>query len=1034
MTFLPIVQRELRIAARRRGTYWTRLAVALPAAGIGVVTFALTLGNVSPQQTGKFIFQGLAGLLLLYCLAYGRRATADCLSLEKRDGTLGLLFLTDLKGHDVVLGKLAATSLGGFYGLLAVLPVLSVCLLLGGVTSGEFWRMALVLVDTFLLSLGIGMLGSAMTRDFRRAMAANFLLLLAVVILLPALAVALAFFSTAHRFMPGLLYTCPPYAFYLSFDSVYRSAPAHFWGCVGTIHGVTWLLVLAASWVVPLSWQDQPTRNRASRWRELWQRWNFGQAEMRPAFRRQLLEVNAYYWLAARARLKPVHVWTFLGFMTAWWCVGWMTSGEMWFDVTAMALTALMLNFALKVWVAIEAGQELADDQRSGAVELLLSVPLTVREILRGQLLALRRQFLKPALVVIGVELVFMWSLSLRAPTAETIVTWLAMLVILVADLFALAGVAMLRALTARNHNHATVGTLLRILVLPWALFGIIVGGLNLWFVLSLGPEWSPSWEFYLALWFGFSLAVDLFFGLSAWWQLRTKFREIALRRFNPAPSRFAQWLRRHKPAVVDPLGRRPKALAASASPGSPVVLAGRNTMSGSVPVGQAIGGSHVPASGAQERKPAGASENAGSPGGTATAAEPADTSRRLWRRRAIVGGAVLCLACVAAWWLWPRPSIPPPITVALSQSKGPLRVFPGVAGVFMILPDGSLWRWGQAGGSQLPRATVPEQVGTNTDWMQVAGAGRHCAGLRTDGTIWEWGSRGSHLSSEPEQIDSGHVWVGIGASLTHSVALRRDGTVWAWGQNAMGQLGNGPGPSQTNFVQVGTNNDWSAVSGYWNSTFALRKDGTLWVWGGIWYRSSGTRGTMKNFVWPTRVCAETNWSGFIASASPLVRNRSGELWDPTFAAPNPDAPAPASCRLVSTNSGLDRAAVAMVGATNLYEVRSDGSLWEKEYQVGSGTGSADDKWRRVGQRSDWVSLWGGGGTVLGLTSDGTVWTWGLDPGREPVFGISSKLNMARARFQAIFGTRAPGGFNYSASPPYNQEPRPLMRMTKATN
>ena len=134
MTVLPIVDRELRVAARQRATYWTRLGIASGAIFVGLVVFVLTSG-LAPQQTGRHIFTWLAGSLLGYCLAYGRRATADCLSQEKRDGTLGLLFLTDLKGHDVVLGKLVATSLRGFYGLLAVFPVLAVPLLLGGTTS-----------------------------------------------------------------------------------------------------------------------------------------------------------------------------------------------------------------------------------------------------------------------------------------------------------------------------------------------------------------------------------------------------------------------------------------------------------------------------------------------------------------------------------------------------------------------------------------------------------------------------------------------------------------------------------------------------------------------------------------------------------------------------------------------------------------------------------------------------------------------------------------------------------------------------------
>ena len=36
---------------------------------------------------------------------------------------LGLLFLTDLRGHDIVLGKLAATSLRAVFGLVAIVPV-----------------------------------------------------------------------------------------------------------------------------------------------------------------------------------------------------------------------------------------------------------------------------------------------------------------------------------------------------------------------------------------------------------------------------------------------------------------------------------------------------------------------------------------------------------------------------------------------------------------------------------------------------------------------------------------------------------------------------------------------------------------------------------------------------------------------------------------------------------------------------------------------------------------------------------------------
>jgi len=99
MTFLPIVERELRVAARRHGTYSMRLFMALTAIGLGIFLYGANV-RTPPATLGRMIFQGFSVLALIYCLASGRRLTADCLSAEKREGTLGLLFLTDLRRHD----------------------------------------------------------------------------------------------------------------------------------------------------------------------------------------------------------------------------------------------------------------------------------------------------------------------------------------------------------------------------------------------------------------------------------------------------------------------------------------------------------------------------------------------------------------------------------------------------------------------------------------------------------------------------------------------------------------------------------------------------------------------------------------------------------------------------------------------------------------------------------------------------------------------------------------------------------------------
>jgi hypothetical protein len=208
-------------------------------------------------------------------------------------------------------------------------------------------------------------------------------------------------------------------------------------------------------------------------------------------------------------------------------------AGMNWSEEPFNLTTALLLNSVLKIWIAIEAGQHLAEEQKMGTLELLLSTPLNERGILRGQILALKRQFLKPLLVVIGIELLFMivlWRYSFLSSEqiAKQIIFGLAGIALLGLDLVALTGVALTTALTARTPNHAAAATILRVLFLPWALFAAVAAIANLW--TSGGTD--LNWKFFLNLWFWLGVVADAAFGLPAWWQLQTQFRELALRRW----------------------------------------------------------------------------------------------------------------------------------------------------------------------------------------------------------------------------------------------------------------------------------------------------------------------------------------------------------------------------------------------------------------------------------------------------------------------------------------------------------------------
>jgi preprotein translocase subunit SecE len=532
MTFLPIVERELLVASRRHSTFTTRLVVALVAIVIGIFFYIANL-STPRHLVANYIFRGLSVLALLYCLAAGRRSTADCLSEEKREGTLGLLFLTKLKGHDVVLGKLAATSLNSFFCLLGIFPVLAVPLLMGGITNAEFWRMVLVLVNTFLFSLAVGIFSSALSQNARRAMGANFLWFLLLGFTLPACGLAIAYFTSPRLLINQLFYCCPVFPFYLTFARLYWLRWDHFWWSVAIVHAMTWLLIIFASQILPRIWQDRPAEKGKTRFRDRWQAWAYGNPSKRKSLRKWLLDINPFLWLASRVWFKPFGAWLGLAIIAGWWFGVRAYLDSSWHDELLGFTTALLLNCLLKLWIAVETGQRLADDQKIGALELLLSTPLTVREILRGQFLALRRQFLGPLIFVVAVQFTLSRAVAWHSPyyAERTRAFGNAILLLLVADLAALFWVAIASALTAKNPNQASVNTILRILILPWVAWLTIVTITNVWLMLHGADE--PGWKFYLYLWVWLGLLADAAFGLPAWWLVRTRFRELALQRLS---------------------------------------------------------------------------------------------------------------------------------------------------------------------------------------------------------------------------------------------------------------------------------------------------------------------------------------------------------------------------------------------------------------------------------------------------------------------------------------------------------------------
>jgi hypothetical protein len=398
MNFLPVVDRELRVAARKRSTFWARIA----GAGIGVVLGAGFLllhrlqGTIG-SQLGAMLFGALVWLCLAAGLLAGLFLTSDCLSQEKREGTLGLLFLTQLHGYDVALGKLLATSLRGFYGLLAVLPILALTQLLGGISAAQYWQSSLAVLNGLFLSLAAGMLVSTISRDSQKALAGTLLLLSLLTFGGPLLdSINAARQSRAFHAFWSL--SSPGFA--LLAAGAWGRSP--FWAAIAINQALGWAMLGLACALVPRTWQE---RGGAPSSRRGWTfSWKYGGSRRRERLRAKLLGRAPMTWLVCRERWQALGVWT-LTILATGGMAGGLLMGK--HSVAGWMMWSTLGQFFtlfLYLWAASQAGRFFIEARRSGLLELLLATPLSERQIVAGQWRAFIRMFGLPVLLLAGMH------------------------------------------------------------------------------------------------------------------------------------------------------------------------------------------------------------------------------------------------------------------------------------------------------------------------------------------------------------------------------------------------------------------------------------------------------------------------------------------------------------------------------------------------------------------------------------------------------------------------------------------------------
>ncbi len=166
----PVFIREATIAPRRVWFYAARTIFVAALFALLLTSWQLLVGSQRVENLGDLawfgaaVFQILAPLQLAVAMPFSALLVAAAVAQEKDRKTLVLLLMTRLTNSELVLGKLLAGMLTVLVVVVAALPMLMIVSLLGGVSTGQIFRVQEV---TLVSALAAGSLGStfALWRD-----------------------------------------------------------------------------------------------------------------------------------------------------------------------------------------------------------------------------------------------------------------------------------------------------------------------------------------------------------------------------------------------------------------------------------------------------------------------------------------------------------------------------------------------------------------------------------------------------------------------------------------------------------------------------------------------------------------------------------------------------------------------------------------------------------------------------------------------------------------------------------------------------
>ena len=150
---LALIYRELLLMPRRRFFYWKRVGfVAL----LSLIIASSASGNLDSAWLGLKVFTTLTIAVFVAIGLIAPSSAATVVSREKELHTLELLLLTDLSPLEIIISKFFAQIFYLLISGLSCLPLLMICIGMGGISAEQILAAVAITLAFLLLATAIG--------------------------------------------------------------------------------------------------------------------------------------------------------------------------------------------------------------------------------------------------------------------------------------------------------------------------------------------------------------------------------------------------------------------------------------------------------------------------------------------------------------------------------------------------------------------------------------------------------------------------------------------------------------------------------------------------------------------------------------------------------------------------------------------------------------------------------------------------------------------------------------------------------------